>query len=269
MSITLTCEEGEQIKWRYALDGDWGDWNTDNSPVTIYFTEECQHTLEARCFDECNQGPIDSEKFKVEGTKFEIQINKKWNLISFPFDPLDKNVTKVFEDTPSVKAVWTYDGGGTGKWYVYRPGEVGTNDLEKVETGWGYWVLADCEEPAENGECARLIVGGSLYNPGPVTPPNRKLAKGWNLIGYHGNNGLQEYNGPWGNGKPAYCALYSIVKTNLIPLWSSLLTYWQPDPDQWKELGIILENEMDPGAGYWIHMKEEGDYAPSTACVFI
>lgn len=172
---------------------------------------------------------------------------------------------EVFEDTPSVKAVWTYDGEAK-HWYVYRPGGDGTNDLEEVETGLGYWVLADCEDPGE-GACDYLLVGGSLYNPGPVTPPNRKLVKGWNLIGYYGTEDEEGYYGPDENGKLAYCALYSIVKTNLVPKWSSLLTYWEPwNPDQWRNYGIIFDSYLDPGAGYWIHMKEDGDYAPSTAC---
>jgi hypothetical protein len=131
---------------------------------------------------------------------------------------MNKNVTEVFEDTPSVETVWTYDGEAK-QWYVYRPGEELTSNLEEVETGLGYWVLADCGD--EEGICDYLKIGGSLYNPGPVMPPNRKLIEGWNLIGYYGAEDEDGYYGPEGNGDQAYCALYSIVETNLVPLWSS------------------------------------------------
>jgi len=263
-----TAEYCVTVQGDYNESGD-GYCCGKNAPYEFYFKEETEHNLKYYCVDALgNQGDVDDEKFKVIGKLFGIQINKKWNLISFPFNPLDKDVEEVFEDTPSVKAVWTYDG-ETDHWYVYRPDGIGTNDLEEVETGWGYWVLANCEDPDE-GVCDYLLIGGSLYNAGPTTPPNRELVEGWNLIGYYGPEDEDGYYGPEGNGDPAYCALYSIVKTNLVPLWSSLLTYWEPDnPDLWKEYGIILDNELDPGAGYWIHMKEEGNYAPSTACVFI
>ena len=207
---------------------------------------------------------MDEEKFKVFGKLFRIQLNKKWNLISVPFDPLNKDVEEVFKDVEDViEGVWAYDG---ENWYVYRPGE-DTNNLEQIKTGYGYWVLVDCEAD-EEGVCEEeLLIGGSLYSPGPNVPPNRDLGEEWNLIGYYGAEGEVDYTGPPPDGKKAYCALYSIVKTNLVPKWSSLLTYWEPyNPEQWIQLGIIKDSRMDPGAGYWIHMKEDGDYAPSTAC---
>jgi len=262
----------------------FGEMNKDgfccgmDAPYEFKFREETEHNLKYYCVDALeNKGEIDEEKFKVLGRLFKIRINKKWNLISVPFDPMNPDPEEVFENTPSVQAVWTYDG-EADKWFVYRPGvDYGTSNLDKIETGYGYWVLGDCEDPIEHGPrkdfCEKLIIGGSLYQAGPVTPPSRDLVVGWNLIGYYGTEGRKKYKGPDADydedGKPAYCALYSIVKTNLVPKWGALLTYWEPynTLDQWIKYGIILDNELDPGAGYWIHMKEDGNYAPSTACV--
>ena len=117
-----------------------------------------------------------------------------------------------------------------------------------------------------------LVVGGSLYQPGPITPPSRKLVEGWNLIGYYGTDDEPGYyapEGPIGNGNNAYCALYSLRNVNdglLNPTnWNALVTYWELDnPDQWKELGLC--KEMDPGAGYWIAMDSEDTYNPQTVC---
>jgi hypothetical protein len=109
-----------------------------------------------------------------------------------------------------------------------------------------------------------------------VTPPVRKLVKGWNLIGYYGIEGapideIPEYRGPEGNGDYAYCALYSLVSLEgLLPSakWSSLWTYWEPwNPNQWKSLDMW--DEMDPGAGYWIEMEEEDFYVPATTCGWV
>ena len=253
-----TAEYCSEVGGNYNASGD-GYCCGQNAPFEFYFMEETEHNLKYYCEDALgNKGPVDEEKFKVFGESFEIQINKKWNLVSVPFVLLNSDIEEVFDSiSENIATVWTYDA-ASDQWYVYRPGEP-NNNLEEINTGWGYWI-----EALENDW---LLIGGDLFMPA-VLPPNRELKEGWNLIGYYGTEGQMGYYGPDGNGKPAYCALYTLVGTNLVPKWSSLLTYWEPDnPEQWKEYGIILDNNLDPGAGYWIHLKEDGDYAPSTACV--
>ena len=262
-AITLSCEEGTEVKWRYALDGDWKWWHTDESPVTIYFPEESNHTLEVYCADECNEGPIDSENFKVEGTKFEIPLFKKWNLISVPFVLLDDNPEVVFdkiffdgelvENTSDyIDSVWAYDPELVicgQPWCVWSPGEA-PDDL-RILPGWGYWILVT-DKPEEecgfrpkcfwhihNEEPLWMVIGGSLFSPA-VTPPSRELQEGWNLIGYYGTK-WEEYD--WGDfdfmcgdkykfpdkwlyGDKVYCALNSLVDTQEgFPRWSSLWSY--------------------------------------------
>jgi hypothetical protein len=260
--ITLECEEGTQVKWRYQLNGVWKEWQTSDSPAVIYFPEECNHTLEAYCFDECNEGPHDIEYFKVEGTKFEIVLNQKWNLISVPVFLLEDDPETVFNDIKDkVKGVWTYDPTNEmcgDEWCFWIPG-LAADNIPAIEPGWGYWVLMD--------DNAVLTIGGSLMRPA-MDMAHKAIVPGWNLIGYYGvDDGLTIYDGPnlYGEGKPAYCALYSLGGDIWSKQFTGLWTYWEPDnPYQWKELGS--NNYMNPGAGYWLTVPHEGVYTPSESC---
>jgi hypothetical protein len=228
------------------------------------FGEESEHNLKYYCIDALdNKGPVDEEKFKVEGTAFEIQLNKKWNLISVPFVMLNSDPEVVFNDIKdNVSSVWTYDplhefcSSGDSSWCVWTPNPAPDN--LKIQPGWGYWVLAKND--------TKLIIGGSLFSPA-ITPPDKKVVKGWNLIGYYGtDDGQTGYYGPYGYGNYAYCALHSLVDTTVgYPRWSSLVTYWEPDnPDQWKYLSEW--DNMDPGAGYWLEIDVDDTYTFSTTC---
>jgi hypothetical protein len=169
---------------------------------------------------------------------------------------LDDSISKVFEDVADVvESVWTYDG-ETREWYVYTPGPA-PDTLSKMIPGWGYWVKAKNKTV--------LKIGGSLFSPAK-TPPEKKVVHGWNLIGYYGTEEEEGYYGPEGNGKWAYCALYSLIDTTVgYPRWSSLVTYWEPDnPYQWIYLNA--NDRMDPGAGYWLEMDVNDTYTFSTNC---
>jgi len=225
----------------------------------LYFEKECEHNLQYRCSDALgNEGDVEVQKYKVSGNSFDIELNKKWNLISVPFVMMDDSIDEVFKNVEDeVISVWTYDS-IEDEWLVYSPeGNEMSNTLEEMHPGWGYWVLTE--------EDATLKIGGSLFQPGR-TPPSKDLAPGWNLIGYYDTNGQESYEGPVGNGQPAYCELYSLIDTTVgYPKWSSLVTYWEPDnPNQWKYLNH--EDKMDPGAGYWIEMDTEESYSFSTIC---
>ncbi|MBI4019849.1 MAG: hypothetical protein HY367_00840 [Candidatus Aenigmarchaeota archaeon] len=240
----------------------------ERAPIELFFGEESEHNLQFYCVDALgNQGPVDEEKFKVEGTAFRIWLNKKWNLISVPFVLQDDSPEKVFEDVmDDVVAIWTYDA-VVGQWYVFTPDGVDNDDLGSIVPGMGYWVLAKDD--------AELVLGGSLFSPA-VTPPSKEIAPGWNLIGYYGNEGeegpLLVYHGPDGNGKQARCALGSLVDTTLgKEKWSALVTYWEPfntdgnpETSVWKGFGT--RDNMDPGAGYWLEIAGPELYTFSTTC---
>ena len=218
-----------------------------DAPYTFNFREESEHNLKYYCEDALgNIGAIDDEKFKVFGRMFPIELDKKWNLISVPFDPLNKNPEEVFSEVEeNINSVWTYDG-GTDKWYVYRPGENITNSLIEVKSGDGYWVLATNEDD--------FFVGGSLFTPGPTLPPSKNLQPGWNLIGRYG---LDE-------DQTAYCALFSLVDTTIgYPRWSSLVGY---NSNTMQFISLDQSDNTNPGEGYWIEMDVQERYSPSTIC---
>jgi len=74
---------------QYDVEMD-GDWCCGEEIDEFYFGEESQHDLKVKCIDALgNEGPVDEEKFKVEGCDFDIPLYKKWNLISVPFTLLN------------------------------------------------------------------------------------------------------------------------------------------------------------------------------------
>ncbi|MBN1274981.1 hypothetical protein JXA12_01690 [Candidatus Woesearchaeota archaeon] len=301
-SIDLACNDpephpsnGEAIYFQVSLDGDdvtpeycsgvsGGEYIDDvesehygfcyvaSGVSSFYFTEETWHKLTYYCEDHVgNVGVPDVEYFKVEGTSFKIDLNKKWNLISVPVRLQDDSMDAVFLDQPGIVSVWSFDG---HDWHVYTPG--GVNDLDTLVPGDGYWVLTT--------EPSTLTIGGSLLSP-TVTPPGKDIVKGWNLIGYYGVEGaptddddVPYYGGPnlWGEGRPVLCALDTLNPawgTNVAP---SLWTYWEPDnPAVWKQLDDQV-HWMNPGAGYWLLYNQGGEvgevsgiYAPATGCGFL
>jgi len=240
----------------------------DQRSEEFFFLEETEHNLKFYCEDALgNAGPVDDEKFKVEGTAFEIQLNKKWNLISVPFVLINDDPEAVFESvSENVESVWTYDA-FLEEWFVFRPADPGASNLESIIPGNGYWLSAFEEDV--------LILGGSLFSP-KTTPPDKPILNGvWNLIGYFGNFGVEEdvimsFEGPNldGDGKPAYCALSSLLEDVFDLPFHSLITYWEQDnPDQYKFLDF--EDFMNPGAGYWMHSNRDGSYVFTTTCSLI
>ncbi len=245
-----------------------------SSPLTIRFPEESNHTLEFYCADRLgNSGALDSEVFKVEGTSFELSLQKKWNLMSVPFVLLNNNISEVFKPVADdVESVWTYDG-QSNKWFVYTPdGDDANDDLKTMEPGWGYWLMAKND--------TKLLLGGSLFNP-IRTPPSRTLVPGWNLIGPYGTD-WQSYGSDdycmYNNGNGiywdyAYCSMNSLVDTNSgHPRWSSLWTYVNcPGVTQpWRRINactdVVQRNRVVSGYGYWVEMDVQEIYAPASVC---
>ncbi len=275
--ITLSCEVGD-VKWRYALDGEWNEWNTNTSPVTIYFPEECNHTLEAYCINECGESERDIEYFKVEGTVFEIPLYKKWNLISVPFVLLDDDPEVVFNKAEDIESVWTYDplkdmcdSGQPENWCVWSSNPAPDN-LEEIVPGWGYWVLTNND--------TLLIIGGSLFSPA-TTPPSKELVGGWNLIGYYGT---EFYGADWEEefldsydscgfyhkyGNYVYCKLSSLIDTQEgYPRWSSLMGYDNCGNSTTYWVALDVCDNMHAGKGYWIEIDVEDLYVPATVCLW-
>jgi len=220
----------------------------------FYFKEDTEHNLKYYCVDALgNKGDEDEEKFKVGGTSFDITLNRKWNLISVPFNLLNGDPEVVFNEVKDkVLVVLTYDVddcGPTG-WCGYIPKTDG-GTIDEIKPGWGYWVLTN--------EATTLTVAGILMSEGEGPMPSRSLEEGWNLIGYYGTDSKTSYDGPFGDSKIAFCVLHSLSYPTY--KWSALHSYWNSD--------IELDEceKMYPGAGYWIGMNQpDSNYFQSTVC---
>lgn len=237
------------------------------------FAEESQHDLKVKCVDALgNQGPVDEEKFKVEGCTEQLCLYKKWNLISVPFVLFNDSTSDVFKNiSDDIVSVWSYD---NGNWYTWSPGVGGT--LQHIKPGYGYWVLA------KDDKC--FDIAGSLFSPLEV-PPSRDLQPGWNLVGYYGNT-IVNKDGVFAvdpvdsskciiANKPVYCALNSLIDTEEgFPRWSSLWNYFNNGGDKagWEGLSGCIDGKwtdnMEPYKGYWIEMDVKDSYAPATNCIW-
>ncbi len=250
-------------------------------PVTnFYFAEESIHKLSYYCVDNVgNQNPeeLDVEYFKVKGSAFQIELNGKWNLISVPVKLLDNSMDEIFAGLEDVvDSVWTYD---AGVWSVYSPDGLDNDDLTTMQPGWGYWVLTNLEK----GETEMLTIGGNLFSEG-ITPPERNIVDGWNLIGYYGTEGapwVNEYGfwvppdtegaypgyyGPMGAGLSVEDELNSLMPYDWDTSISSIFGYWDDGSQHFFKptgfYGLCYENKMDPGAGYWIYKSNGYGFVP-------
>jgi hypothetical protein len=100
-----------------------------------------------------------------------------------------------------------------------------------------------------------LTVAGTIMPVGGgVTPPQRTLIPGWNLVGHYGVN-----------EKEACQALYSLVNTQSMSARWSMLYYY--DALEGRFYSVDTCNSMSPGYGYWIlissGLPENMVYGPS------
>ncbi|MDD5163448.1 MAG: hypothetical protein PHD95_04540 [Candidatus ainarchaeum sp.] len=259
------------------------------------FMEDSEHNLKYYCADalgNSNEANVDEEKFKIEGTKFEIPLFQKWNLVSVPFKLLSDSPEAVFGETDGVDRVWTYDPAHelcSQDWCVYSPdGDSGNDNLGGITPGWGYWVLEKNEDTGINQPAEWITIGGSLFQTGPTGPLSRTLVQGWNLLGYYGTN-WELYD--WGDfsftcgdafnfpdkflyGDTVYESLYSLVDTEEgHPKWSSVWSYVNcgNHVDTWLGLNDCpsggigqLLGKLYAGRGYWVEMDTIDNYVPAT-----
>jgi hypothetical protein len=241
--------DGEDITQSYCGDhvlNSEGYCCSDGDILNFQFKEESEHNLEYYCEDRLGNREYDDEKFKVFGRIEEIDLNKKWNLISVPFDPINKEPEAVFSE---VNSVWSYNA-EEKTWSVYRPSaeETETNDLTEIKAGLGYWVMGLDD--------SILRIGGSLLSPGNAIPSSVGISNGWNLIGHYGTE-----------EKEAYCSLFSLVDTQQgFPRWSSLWKYDNPT-QTFSGLGYFGDYTK-LGEGYWLEIDVDETYAPATGCIY-
>ena len=115
---------------------------------------------------------------QVQAATKSIQLAPGWNLINFPIQPTNTQVSQLFNGIDYI-SVWSWDGENS-KWNVYlASGDDATqtyanlkgfNVLQNINAGEGFWINSGIEQT--------LSVEGS--SPSDAT---HALVKGWNLIG--------------------------------------------------------------------------------------
>ena len=170
---------------------------------------------------------------------YSISIYTGWNLISIPTVPVDTSVEAVLGDAASaIDSVWTYDA-ASDTWYVAHPNNPeAPGNLTNMTAGYGYWVSA-VDDAVISGY-------GNLFSE-QQTPPQRTLVAGWNLIGYYQKAGIYSFGVNYALSTLAddYCD----PKTKY---WTSLVGY---NNEGKNFVNVNWNDEMNPGAGYWIFMK--------------
>ncbi len=166
-----------------------------------------------------------------DGGVYEVPLYEGWNLISIPFTPDDPSIASVLSQiTGKYSIVWAYEASEAADvWKKYDPRVPFGNDLLRMESGKGYWILMTSD--------AVLVVSGT----GPAsTIPD--MQSGWNLIGF-GSLSSQP------------------IRDALSPITGSYRIVWayeaEDAADPWKKFDpdVPFGNdllEMKPGNGYWI-----------------
>jgi len=130
-----------------------------------------------------NKGAEGSYSLKVTSRKdYKATILAGWNLMSFPSDPVNNNVSNVFTNT-GIDQVVGYNAMSKGSpWAVATKDsatQVFTGALDTISSGSGYWVHSN-----EFSTQAVSLVGPE--GPSASAPPSIEaigLASGWNLVG--------------------------------------------------------------------------------------
>ncbi|MCX6735998.1 MAG: Ig-like domain-containing protein [Candidatus Parcubacteria bacterium] len=170
---------------------------------------------------------------------YSIPLTKGWNLVSLPVVPVSTSIDSVLGAAKTnIETVWAYDA-LADKWSVYHGDNNGTSDLTNMTAGYGYWVNYT------NDASSNLIGSGNLMQEGNSVPPSRKLAEGWNLIGY--------YQRPNTTSVSATNALHN----NLDGIWTLLFGYDNTN----KHITTLSGTDtVSPGQAFWVWLNSARSY---------
>ena len=178
--------------------------------------------------------------------KYDITLNKGWNLISIPLILSNNSIEEVMKDIKeNINVTYGYNPSATEKWEIYRPNSEITNTLSTINPGKAYWIKMNNPDV--------LSVNGTIdvkSGDAPGVIPTFKVSPGWNLIGYYGtkdetaSTALQNVDGK-------YSAIWTLFTDNVQTLQGALK-------------GIDFSKELKLLHGYWIFFKEEGTIVPTS-----
>ena len=167
----------------------------------------------------------------MEPVRTSLFLAYGWNFISFPQLPVNPaSIQAVLKDvSPGVRIVWGYDNQNK-VWLKYSPNlSLRTpNSLDKVEYGKGYWIYMDSPGTID------LI----FWN--PPASVDVHLYAGWNLVGYHGEDGL------------AAAAVLSDPSINWSIVWNWYGNQWSAIHRTIKTLPVPSIESFYLSRAYWI-----------------
>lgn len=167
---------------------------------------------------------------------FSIDLEKGWNLVSFPHLVPDTSLGYVLDSIDGDYNILShYNASDTDDfWKVYNIHKpINMNDLDYLDNKLGFWIHI-------------TALGGTtltLDDPLPSTPQTIPLSLGWNLVGY-----------PSLVNKDRTTALNNLTfGTQVNSIWT-----YNATSKQWKE--IVATDHFETGRGYWIHAIEECEW---------
>lgn len=190
--------------WGVRFDSGYNSWYSKDGSMYV------------RCVCAGPSGPFDPSVSLVSG----------WNLISFSLFPSDPAIEDVLTPiTGFYTTVWSYQ---DGQWLMYDPLHPLFNNLNTIQTGYGYWI--------------NMTKADTLTVAGTIPSQSVNLKKGWNLVGFNGPEPIS-----------AKTALGSV--TELETVWSYQKNDWlMYDPTKSDSSGL---KDLTPGYGYWIKVKND------------
>ena len=163
-------------------------------------------------------------------TSFDITLSPGANLISLSLVPDDIGIEAVLTGIlDRVETVWQYDtSGAVPRWRSYAPGA--PSDLRVMRDGLGYWVLLK-----DGGDAVLTVTGRE------ETGPARRVARGWNLVGYTSTSPQSpgEYLGALGGSAGTTMVGYAGGVAELV-------------------LPRAAPPQLMPGRGYWLYLEVAG-----------
>ena len=192
---------------------------------------------------------------------FEKRLSPGWNLVSLPGEPADSRIASVFGSDVEVRTVYTYDPVIPGGWMVAVRETLESDwqgDLTEIDGQHGYWVLSDAIQDWEVS--IPRLAGGVAGTGTPIQPPVIPLYAGWNLIPVTDISG----DGTGVDTVSAVVYLQSLeagVEAARVLGFNTIRNQWETvlDPSP----GMMMNNTLDIGAGYWIFVREATSLVPS------
>ena len=227
--------DGDPLEYRWDFDASDGIQvdSTDETPICSYSAAGTYSVTLIVSDGEDDSDPLTTEADIEVVHEMVIDLAPGWNLISLYFQPLDTNRASVMSSVEGkYRSIWAYDA-AIGEWQRYiADGPSFLNNLEKMESGTGYWIMMD--------QPGTLIILG--------TPPMTaiSLKAGWNLVGYNSQAPM-----------PLEDYLSSIEDK------SSCIWTYDSEREEWLRYNLSLPaflnnlEFLEQGKGYWIHIKED------------